>query len=197
MKLRTKKQITRGGVLTVVSIGLVLAFNSSATDLSSEPALPATVNPAEIDSHNDVVGLEKTIEINFSPEKRLMLRRALDEYARSVDHDHDQIEARRRAMRESIKERFFAADVDFDNHINRQEATQSLPQIARHFSAVDQNDDGLIALHELQAAQTRMMQRRQAAQDAINMRKLIGESVRQSDRKSTQASNDQSAESAL
>ncbi len=184
-------------MLTAVSIGLVLAFNSSATDLGTEPALQTTVYPAEIDSHNDVVGLEKTIELNFSPEKRLMLRRALDEYSRSVDHDHDQIEASRRVMRESIKERFFSADVDFDNHINRQEATQSLPQIARHFSAVDLNDDGLVALHELQAAQTRMMQRRKAAQDAINMRKLIGESVRQSDRKSTQASNDQSAESAL
>jgi len=152
---------------------------------------------SQSESHNDFEGLEKTIELNFSPEKRLMLRRALDEYSRSVDNDHEQIKARRRAMRESIKERFFAADVDFDNHINRQEATQSLPQIARHFSAVDQDGDGLVALHELQAAQTRMMERRKAAQDTINMRRLIGESVRQSDRKSTQASNDESTNSAL
>lgn len=197
MKLRTTKQMTRGGLFTAVSIGLVFAFNSSATDLDAEQVISTTAYPAKIESHNDVEGLEKTIELNFSPEKRLILRNALDEYARSVDQDHDQIEAMRQAMRDSIKERFFAADVDFDNHINRQEATQSLPQIARHFSAVDLNDDGLVALHELQAAQTRMLQRRKSAQDAINMRKLIGESVRQSDRKSTQASNDQSAKSAL
>lgn len=191
--------MTRGGLLTAVSIGLILAFNTGATDLNSEPALSTNVNvlPGETVPHNDVEGLEKTIELNFSPEKRLMLRRALDEFARTVDQDHDQIEARRRAMRESIKKRFFAADNDFDNHINRQEATQSLPQIARHFSAVDQNGDGLVALHELQAAQTRMMQRRKAAQDAITMRRLIGESVKQSDRKSTQASNDESIKSAL
>ncbi len=197
MKLRTTKQMTRGGLLTAVSIGLVLAFNSGATDLNSDLVLSDNASSPKSIPHNDVEGLEKTIELNFSPEKRLMLRRALDEYARTVDQDHAQIEARRRMMRESIKERFFAADVDFDNHINRQEATQSLPQIARHFSAVDQNDDGLIALHELQAAQTRMVQRHRAAQDAVNMRRLIGESVRQSDRKSTQASNDESTKSAL
>lgn len=175
----------------------LLAFNTSATDLSDQTTTQTGLDLAKKSSHNDVEGLEKTIELNFSPEKRLMLRRALDEYARSVDQDHDQIAARRKAMRNSIKERFFAADADFDNQINRQEATQNLPQIARHFSAVDTNADGMIALDELQAAQTRMMQRRQAAQDAMNMRRLIGESVRQSDRISTQASSEQSTESAL
>ncbi len=147
--------------------------------------------------HNDVEGLEKTIQINFSPEKRLMLRNALDEFARAVHDDHDQIVAKKREMRESIKKRFFEADADFDNHINRQEATEKLPQIARHFSSVDLNEDGLIALHELQAAQTRMLQRRKVAQDAINMRKLIGQSDKQTNTKSKQASNDNSIESSL
>lgn len=198
MKLSTTTYISRGGVLSVLSIGLLLAFNTGLADVNNATVVPETADPEVSSSHNDGEGLKKTIEINFSPEKRLILRRALDEFARSVDHDHDQIVARRRKMRESIKARFFEADADFDNHINRQEATNKLPQIARHFSAVDLNDNGLVSLDELQAAQTRMMQRRQSAQDAINMRKLIGESVKQtSSKNTTQAVNDQDNKSAL
>lgn len=186
----------RGSLLSLLSFGLFLAFNSGAADADSEHAPSATLDQTETAENSSAEGLEQTIQINFSPEKRLMLRRALDEYARSVDQDHARIEKRRLAMRESIKTRFFEADVDFDNQINRQEATTKLPQIARHFSSVDLNEDGLISLDELQAAQTRMMTRRKEAQDAVNMRKLIGESARQTSNKSTQASNDQ-AKSAL
>ena len=91
------------------------------------------------DTVND--GLQQTLNLNFSPENREKLRRALDDYARSVDQNHDQIEESRRAMQESIERRFLDADSDGDGSVNRQEATEKLPQIARHFNQVDTNQD--------------------------------------------------------
>lgn len=111
---------------------------------------------------------QQTLNLNFSPERREKLRRALDDYARSVDPAyHEQIEERRREMHESIKARFLASDNDNDGTIDRQEATESLPQIARHFNQVDTNQDGVISLEELEAAQTRIAERRKAIDAAI------------------------------
>lgn len=156
----------------VLGLALVAPFYTIAAD-----------KVVDVDNaHLDNSGLEETIELNFSPEKREMLRNALDEYARSMHADHEKIEARRREMQESIKERFFDADVDFDNNINRQEATDKLPQIARHFKSVDLDSNELISLTELLTAQEKMLSRRQAAKNAIEMRKIInaGESKAQS-----------------
>ncbi len=114
---------------------------------------------------------QQTLNLNFSPEHREKLRKALDDYARSVDPDHEQIEERRRAMHESIKARFLASDNDNDGTIDRQEATESLPQIARHFSQVDTNQDGVISLDELEAAQARIADRRKAAEAAMDAQK--------------------------
>ncbi len=143
---------------------------------------------ADADEHEE--GMQQTLELNFSPENREKLRKALDEYARSVDQDHQHIEARRRAMQESIKARFFDADTDFDNTIDRQEATEKLPQIARHFSAVDENQDGLISLEELEAAQIRILERRRAVEESLALQKsLETESTLVNKRKSKQAAN--------
>jgi len=142
------------------------------------------------DADNQAEGMQKTLELNFSPENREKLRKALDDYARSIDQDHQQIEVRRRAMKESIKARFFDADSDFDNTIDRQEATEKLPQIARHFSAVDENQDGLISLDELEAAQMRIVERRRAVEESLEMQKSLEvESTIVNKRKSKQAAN--------
>lgn len=131
------------------------------------------ITPAVVDSDEQAEAMQQTLELNFSPERRERLRKALEDYARSVDQDHDQIEARRRAMRESIKERFFDADRDFDNTIDRQEATDKLPQIARHFNSVDENQDGLISLDELESAQMRIEERRRAAEASLELQKSL------------------------
>jgi Ca2+-binding EF-hand superfamily protein len=116
-------------------------------------------------------GLQQTLNLNFSPEHREKLRKALDEYSRSVDPSHDQIEERRRAMQESIETRFFEADTDGDSTLDRQEATDKLPQIARHFNTVDTNQDNLISLGELVEAQARILERRKAADSALEQQK--------------------------
>ena len=74
-------------------------------------------------------------------------------------------------MHESIKARFLASDNDNDGTIDRQEATESLPQIARHFNQVDTNQDGVISLEELEAAQARIVERRKAIDAAIEAEK--------------------------
>ncbi len=125
---------------------------------------------ANEDNNNDA--LQQTLELNFSPESREKLRKALDDYARSIDQDHDRIEERRRAMQESLEARFFDADNDNDGTIDRQEATEKLPQIARHFIQVDANQDKVISLDELADAQARILERRRAAEAAIEAQKL-------------------------
>jgi hypothetical protein len=117
-------------------------------------------------------GMQQTLNLNFSPENREKLRKALDDYAKSVDRDHNQIEERRRAMRASIEARFLDADSDGDGTIDRQEATEKLPQIARLFSQVDVNQDNVISLDELEQAQTRILERRRAAEAALEAEKL-------------------------
>lgn len=116
-------------------------------------------------------GLQQTLNLNFSPEHREKLRKVLDDYSRSIDPSHDQIEERRRAMQESIETRFFEADTDGDGTLDRQEATDKLPQIARHFNTVDTNQDNLISLGELVEAQARIMERRKAADFAFEQSK--------------------------
>lgn len=116
-------------------------------------------------------GMRQTLNLNFSPENREKIRKALDDYAKSVDQDHDRIEERRRAMQESLKERFLDADNDNDGTIDRQEATEKLPQIARLFSQVDTNQDGVISLEELQDAQTRAAERRSATETNLEVQK--------------------------
>lgn len=109
-------------------------------------------------------GMQQTLNLNFSPEERMRLRKALDTYARTVDPSHDQIAERRRMMQKSIESRFLAADRDNNNALDRQEATESLPQVARHFNQVDANQDGFITIDELLAFQNRIEERKKAAE---------------------------------
>jgi hypothetical protein len=178
-------------------MGLGLSFYAQAggrTNLANAEELVKRVADAE----HATEGLQQTLNLNFSPEDRVRLRKALDEFARSVDPDHDQIEERRRAMQESIEARFLATDKDNDGSIDRQEATESLPQIARHFSQVDTNQDEVITLDELEDAQARIIERRKAAEAALEaQRQQEIEAAAAAKRKSKQAANNPPRKRAL
>ncbi len=130
-----------------------------------------SIKPAPDEAEVDD-GIRQTLNLNFSPESREKLRKALDDYARSIDSDHDRIEERRRAMHENLEARFLDADNDGDGTIDRQEATEKLPQIARHFNQVDINQDSVISLDELEEAQAKILERRKAAEEAIEAEKV-------------------------
>jgi hypothetical protein len=93
----------------------------------------------------------------------IRLRRALDEYSRMVDPAHVQIEERRRVMHKRLQERFSQTDKDNDGTVSLEEAYDSMPQLARHFGAVDLNGDRLITLDELEALQVRIIERQRVA----------------------------------
>jgi hypothetical protein len=106
-----------------------------------------------------------TLESSITLEERMQLHRDLAEYSRSIDSTHIVIENHRRGMRQRLYERFSGSDKDNDGSISREEATETLPQIARHFSQVDANSDGVITLNELAIVHARMVERQQRARD--------------------------------
>ena len=158
---------------TCIAVGVVLGFSLNA-DAGDKTNFDNTGKTTKLAANDEPVndGMQQTLELNFSPENREKLRKALDDYARSIDQDHERIEERRRAMQESLEARFFDADNDGDGTIDRQEATEKLPQIARHFNQVDSNQDHVISLDELVDAQARILERRKAAEAAIEAQKL-------------------------
>jgi hypothetical protein len=170
-----------------VCVGLGVSLYASAADRAtwtSNDEQSRRINQSESDS------TQQTLNLNFSPEDRVRLRKALDDYARSVDPDHEQIEERRRVMQESIEARFLASDHDNDGSLDRQEATESLPQIARHFSQVDINQDEVITLDELEEAQARIQERRKAAEALLEAQKQQeAEAAAATKRKNKQANN--------
>jgi hypothetical protein len=172
-----------------VCVGLGISIYASAADRTN---WTSTDEQSRRVNSSDPEGTQQTLNLNFSPEDRVRLRKALDDYARSVDPDHDQIEERRRAMQESIEARFLASDHDNDGSLDRQEATESLPQIARHFSQVDTNQDEMITLDELEEAQARIQERRKAAEAVLEAQKQQeAEMAAATKRKNKQANNSQ------
>lgn len=113
---------------------------------------------------NEDSGLTKTLEHNFSPEDRARLRKALSEYARNTDPDHQLMLQKRKAMHDSISQRFNECNRDNDDTLDREEATLCLPQVARHFSYVDLDGDGVITLDELENAYAKMVERQREAE---------------------------------
>jgi hypothetical protein len=169
--------------------GLTISISVAADDKSSTVTTDYAIKRAsDAEAVND--GTQQTLRLNFSPENRVKLRRALDDYARSADPEHKQIEERRRSMRESIEVRFLAIDKDNDGSIDRQEATESLPQVARHFNSVDTNQDGVITLDELVAAQSRSLEHRRESEALLEAQKLQEADIEATNkRKNKQAGN--------
>ena len=122
---------------------------------------------------NDESGLNKTLEHNFSPDDRARLRKALDDYSKNTNPEHIQIELKRKAMKESVDSRFNDCDKDNDASLDREEATQCLPQVARHFSYVDVDEDNVITIEELELAQAKSSERQKAAEAKIEAQKII------------------------
>jgi hypothetical protein len=121
---------------------------------------------------SDESGIEQTLEYNFSPDDRARLRKALADYTKSTDPEHYQIEQKRKAMKESVAARFNACDKDSDESLDREETTECLPQIARHFSYVDVDEDELITLEELDLAQAKSSERQKAAEAKMEAQKI-------------------------
>ncbi len=162
-------------VCLVMCLDLGLSFSVTAGGRSNlvmpaDKSKRTVEDERQIEESNKTEGLQQTLNLNFSPEHREKLRKALDDYARSVDPSHDQIEERRRLMQESVETRFFEADTDGDSTLDRQEATEKLPQIARHFNSVDTNQDNLISLGELVEAQARILERRRSAEASLEQK---------------------------
>ena len=122
---------------------------------------------------NDDVGLSKTLEHNFSPEDRARLRKALTDYARNTDPDHQLMQQKRKAMHDSISQRFNECNRDNDDSLDREESTLCLPQVARHFSYVDLDGNGVITLDELENAYAKMMERQREAEAKTQLQQSI------------------------
>lgn len=140
----------------------------TTTMLLALPALADLKLPIRLTDNrvidNDDAGLAKTLEHNFSPEDRARLRKALTEYARNTDPDHQLMLQKRKAMHDSISQRFNECNRDNDDSLDREEATLCLPQVARHFSYVDLDGDGVITLEELENAYAKMVERQREAE---------------------------------
>lgn len=117
-------------------------------------------------------GLEQTLEYNFSPVDRARLRKALSDYARNNDPEHIQIEHRRKIMKDSLKQRFTQCNNDLDDSLDRQEVTECLPQIARHFNDVDVDEDNVITFEELELAQAKWTERHKAAEAKLEAQRI-------------------------
>lgn len=148
-----------------VFVVCILIGFSKALGAASPNEEPENISPPVTEAGQDehIQNLDQGI----TAEESMRLRRALVEYSRAVDPSHIQIEERRRLMRKRIQERFFGSDKDNNGVISRQEAAETLPQIFRHFSQVDLNDDGAISVSELEAVQTRATERQQAAEARV------------------------------
>ncbi len=158
-------------ILFLFSIALALpALAGGKNSLLPDEKLATEKQAAE---EADSGGLEQTLEYNFSPDDRARLRKALSDYAKSTDPEHDQIEQRRKAMKESIEARFNECNKDNDDSIDREEATLCMPQIARHFSYVDVDEDEVITLEELELAQAKQTERQKAAEAKMEAQKIL------------------------
>ncbi len=159
---------------TVLIIFSTIFIFPSVADTNSPPEtkdMPDSIaTPSEVEDAN--YALEKTLEYNFSPVDRARLRKALTDYARNNDPEHIQIKRERQKMRESLKERFTQCNNDLDDSLDRQEVTECLPQIARHFNSVDVDEDNVITFEELELAQAKWRERHKAAEAKLEAQRL-------------------------
>lgn len=143
-----------------------------ALPVSADLKLPIRLTDNRI-VDNDDIGLSKTLEHNFSPEDRARLRKALSDYARNTDPDHQLMLQKRKIMHDSISQRFNECNRDNDDSLDREEATLCLPQVARHFSYVDLDGNGVITLDELENAYAQMVERQREAEAKTQAQQAI------------------------
>ena len=167
MVFKTQSYVAQTCLLLI--IGLLFSV-LPMTSFADSKAL--SLEEKSVAEENDQGISEQTLDYNFSPEDRARLRKALADYSKSTDPEHHQIELRRKAMKESVEERFSGCDKDNDESIDHEEATLCLPQIARHFSTVDIDEDGVITLEELELAQAKSIERQKAAEAKIEAQKI-------------------------
>jgi len=118
---------------------------------------PDESNKSNETSNNKSIIIPDVRGVNI--DENIRLRRDLDEYTRTVDPAHVQIEERRRLMHKRLQERFAQIDRDGDGMISRDEALDGIPQLLRHFNNVDLNGDNQLSLDELEALQAKIMER--------------------------------------
>ena len=167
MIFKTQSYVAQTSLLLVMGLLLPVLPTTSFADSKA-----LSLEEKSVAEENDQGLSEQTLDYNFSPEDRARLRKALADYSKSTDPEHHQIELRRKAMKESVEERFNGCDKDNDESIDREEATLCLPQIARRFSTVDIDEDGVITLEELELAQAKSIARQKATEAKIEAQKI-------------------------
>ncbi|MFW5432300.1 MAG: hypothetical protein ACKE5M_02260 [Methylophilaceae bacterium] len=153
-----------------VSLFLILS-TATIAPLFADTSEPEAVMTAE-EVEKATSGLAQTLDYNFSPEDRARLRKALADYARNNDPEHIQIERRRKIMKQSLKARFTRCNNDLDDSLDRQEVTACLPQVARHFGAVDVDEDNVITFGELELAEAKWTERHKAADAKLEAKRI-------------------------
>lgn len=155
-------KINRIVLMSRIAIGFALLF-SFAEVIVAGPRDNQNNNEEVTKSQPSDNSKSSTEAVGVNMDDNIRLRRTLDEYSRTVDPAHVQIEERRRVMHQRIQERFSQADRDNDGGISLEEAYDSMPQLARHFGAVDLNSDHMITLEELEALQAKIVERQRIA----------------------------------
>ena len=125
-----------------------------------------------IEQSSDNTGFDQTLEHNFSPEDRARLRKALTDFAKNNDPEHNQIEQKRKEMQENVQARFNDCNKDNDISLDREETTLCLPQVARHFNYVDIDENNVITIEELELAQAKSHERKRAVEAKIEAQKI-------------------------
>ena len=144
------------------AVALLLIFSSSEIMMAA-PRDNQNSNDEVIKSQSTDTSKTSNDPIGVNMDENIRLRRDLDEYSRAVDPAHVQIEERRRVMHKRLQERFSETDRDNDGAISIEEAYDTMPQLARHFGAVDLNSDHVITLDELEALQAKIVERQRVA----------------------------------
>ena len=149
-------------LMSRIVVTLLLIFSSSEMMMAA-PRDNQNSNDEVIKSQPTDTSKTSNEPIGVNMDENIRLRRDLDEYSRAVDPAHVQIEERRRVMHKRLQERFSETDRDNDGAISIEEAYDTMPQLARHFGAVDLNSDHVITLDELEALQAKIVERQRVA----------------------------------
>lgn len=157
-------KLNRIVLMSRLALGFALVFSSAEVMMAAPRDNQAGNDETSKSSQADASNSKSSNEpVGVNLDDNIRLRRALDEYSRTVDPAHVQIEERRRVMHQRLQERFSQTDRDNDGTISLEEAYDTMPQLARHFGAVDLNGDRLITMDELEALQAKIAERQRVA----------------------------------